>query len=324
MESISLTQGPDTTSKSQERLSFGPELAIAISMWFPHWHPGELRPEDRIGIKESKVRGDAALETFKIAAGMGCQIVAVDGGSSPEFLDELTKLGIEIEPQRGKGYSAGRRQSYEAAGKLPGVKVILSTEAEKPSMLLDCLSQEAVQLITDGKADLVIFKRDEESWKTLPTEQAAAEQRSIRVWNKMLRDHGLLDKNDEDLDAWFGPRLINPKIINLFIKRYKFNKRLKDDQNAYNLDELLVPDEWVNSLFFPIIAALQNKLRVRSVTVPYKHPLEQTKSEIGTQKFIDRRRKQYVNIIALTIHYIRMMQGDTRKGRLMSHDAPHT
>ncbi len=302
-------------SPVSEKLKFGPELAISIAMSFPLWYPGETRQGDKLEVLQSKIRGDAALETFREATQMGCQIVAVDYKSSSEFLDEVAKLGIKVEEQREDGYSAGRRQSYETASKHPGVKVILSTEAEKPSMLT-CLSPEAIRLITDGEADVVIFKRSEESWRSVPREQRDTEQRGVRLWNQILRVHGLLDPDAEDLDVWFGPRLIrnDPSILELFKRRYAFEVR--GSKKDLKLDHSLVPDEWVNALFFPVIASLQAKARVRSFTVPYQHPEAQTTMEEGNSEFIKKRKVQYRNVIALTIHYIRMLKKDNQKGRL--------
>lgn len=278
-------------------------VAVATITYFPGWYPGEARGGDL----KSKVRGDIGLKTLREAKEKGFQIVVVDGGSSDTFKRELENIGIAVQTQSERGYSAGRQQSYQEASKLDGVKVILSTEVEKFSIIHDCLSDELMRPVLEEEADIVVFKRDDESLKTFPKDQEKFERKANKLWNDIMRKHGILSEESEDLDIWFGPRLIrnDPRVVEPFLDTYEFEKKGK-------LGEIVDPSIWSNALFAPIAISLSEGLKIAGARVPYRHPPEQTQMENDDNSFTRLRETQYKNIIVSTMHLIRLLEGNPK------------
>lgn len=280
-------------------------FAIATITFFPGWYPGEVK---QTGDLLSKVRGDIGLKTLREAKEKGYQVIVVDGGSSNPFKEELIDIGILPQAQLEKGYSSARQQSYREASKLDGVKVILSTEAEKISAIHDCLTNEIMQPVLRGETDIIVFKRDRESFNTYPKDQAEYEQKANKLWNDIMKKHNLLAPSAEDLDVWFGPRLIrnDSHIVSLFLDKYNF------DRKGSKLDQIVDPSIYANSLFFPITVALRDGLRVSSAVVPYRHPSSQTQMENEDIKFRRIRDVQYKNIIVATMHLVRLLENNPK------------
>ena len=214
-----------------------------------------------------------------------------------------------------KGMSAGRRQALEMASEFEDAKVVCWTEPEKISIINDCLPEATIPILTD-EADIIIPKRDEQAFKTYPSQQAAYEQKANKLWNEILKKHSLLSEDAEDLDVWIGPRFIknDKEILQLFLDKYEFQKR------DLKVDDIVEPELWPNALFLPIIAALKKGLRVKSVDVEYRHPTEQTQSEENNETFNRKRDIQLKNIIITTMHFIRMLENNP-KSRLFKKDA---
>lgn len=281
-------------------------VAVATTTFYPRWYPGEIQDHDLT----DKVRGDLALKLIKEAAGKGYQIALVDGGSSQEFLSEVGLMNVVVRPELERGMSASRRQAFEAARILKGVKVICWTEPEKISIIRDCLPN-AVLPILNGEADIVVPARNDLSFQSYPDYQAEEEKRANREWNAILKARGFLPKDDPDLDVWFGPKFFRnaPEILRLFLDKYEFRKR------DLPLDKIIDPELWPNATFLPIVAALHRGFQVKSVPVPYIHPKEQTEIEINNPLFVRKRDIQRKNIIVNTIHFIKMLQNNQR-GRM--------
>lgn len=275
-------------------------VAIATTTMYPKWYVGELRP----GVDEvDKIRGDLAIETVTVATQFGYQVVVVDGGSSPDFNEQVETLGIKVLGQSRLGMSAGRQEAFEEASQLPGVEIICWTEPEKFSFVKDGVA-EAVGPILNKEADVVIPKRDEAAFKTYPAYQAEYEQRANRVWNNVLRSSGYLTER-ENFDVWFGPRVFrnDPELLKLFLRNYSFKER------GLKIDEVVKPDLWPNATFIPVVAALAEGYKVKSVGVTYEHPQAQTVIEQDSAVFRQKRDRQYKGIVLATIHYIRMLAG---------------
>lgn len=281
-------------------------VALATITFFPGWQPGEVSQGQDM---ESKIRGDIGLQTLREAKENGYQVLVVDGGSSNSFKEALTNLGVVVRPQLKKGYSAGRQQSYTEASQLDGAKIILSTEAEKFSVIHDCLFDDAIKPLLQGDADIVLLKRDEQAFATYPPEQVVFEKKANKLWNDIMKKHGLLFKDAEDLDIWFGPRLFrnDPAIVNYFLQNYAFEKR-----DGNKLDQITEPSTWSNALFLPIAVALHDGAGVGSFTVPYRHPTTQTAMESHDSKFIRRRDVQYKSILRSTMHLIRLLEANPK------------
>lgn len=278
-------------------------IAIATTTFYPTWGPGETE-----SLSPDKVRGDLALDTIREALRKGFQVCVVDGGSSKGFRNAVSELGVGIVSEEEKGMSGSRRQTIETASYLEKAKVICWTEPEKVSIVRDCLPEAAMPILR-GEADIVVPSRSDESFATYPKYQVKFEKRANRLWNNILRSRGLLPEDSPDIDAWVGPRFIrnHPLIIDLFLKRYSAVK------GERKLDEITDPELWPDATFLPLVAALKQGYRVKSVQVPYRHPEVQTTTEEDSESFRRKRDVQRKNIIVSTIHYIRMLEGDPRK-----------
>lgn len=282
-------------------------IGIATATLYPDWHPGQT------ANSISQVRGNIAINFVKEVKSAGYQIVVVDGGSSNEFKSELADLGIQVQPEQQKGMSPGRRQALKDVSNLPNVEVICWSEPEKVSFIRDCMSQSVIPILT-GTADLVIPKRDEQSFSTYPDYQIHFEEKTNRAWNNILRAHHLLHPDSEDLDFCFGPRLFKntPLVRELFMKAFNFSQR------GLALDRIINPELWPDVSLLPIVSALHKGLRVVSMTVPYRHPEEQTRTETAMN---DPRRKvdiQYKNAVVSLIEYIRLLESKTDKPSRLS------
>lgn len=275
------------------------EVGIASTTFYPAWYPGEAGNNP----SADKIRGDIALTTFGEAHGQGYQAVVVDGGSSPEFREALGKTGVAIESEKQRGMSASRRQAFESVSALDDVSIICWTEPEKISIVRDCMPY-AVRPIVDGEADIVVPGRDKEALATYPAYQVEFETTSNRIWNNILRRHGLLPQDAPDLDAWIGPRLFrnDPEIAKLFETKYEY---VADTQSGLKKD---TPELWPNALFLPLVAALKQGYRVIGVDVPYRHPAEQTDLERDNEAFRQKRAFQQATILKTTVHFVRLLE----------------
>ena len=164
-------------------------------------------------------------------------------------------------------------------------------------------------LSLNNEADIVVPRRTDVSFKTYPDYQVRSEQKANRLWNDILRARGLLAKDSEDLDVWFGPKFFrnNPELVKLFLNKYEFIK------GKTKLHKIVRPELWPNAIFLPVVAALHRGFRVKSVDVPYVHPSQQTAIEVDSPEFVRRRDVQRKNIIISTIHFIRLLEADPRK-----------
>ena len=84
-------------------------------------------------------------------------------------------------------------------------------------MVSDCIQLASLPILKND-VDIVVPKRNEESFSTYPKLQAEQEQKANKLYNQILRSHGLLKDNDPDLDFWFGQRFFanKPQIRELF------------------------------------------------------------------------------------------------------------
>ena len=305
-----------TQQKETEKLT-PYDIGIATTTIYPTWEP---LPEDSTRNVDdiNGVRGDLALQTIKKAVENGFQIVVIDNPkSSVAFKQALEALAVDqpnlhiYQEEDISTMSAGRRQAMKDVSALD-VKVIAWTEPEKISMI-DNLMQSAQSLLTED-VDIVVPKRDEIAFSTYPTYQADWEKRANTEFNRLLRNHGLLPDDTEDLDAWIGPRLIknNLNILKLFLHTWELEQT---DPKADN--GKLDPELWPNAIFLPLVAALwRDKLlgqapRVKSVAIDYRHPAEQTRIEKDSDMLQAKREQQFKNIIGATEALIHVFQYDS-------------
>lgn len=111
-------------SADTERISYGDQIVVATNCLYRNYSPSKERVEgDTDGI-----RGDLTLATIGIAINSGIQVIAADGGSSPDFLSVLEQFqnrGLTLLKSTIPGRAPQRRKAFEAATILPNSKVIV-------------------------------------------------------------------------------------------------------------------------------------------------------------------------------------------------------
>lgn len=270
---------------------------ITTSTRYPNW--GEKNSRDN--SKSSQLRGNLTLEMVEESRKKGFSVTIVDGGSGDKFIKNAKESGADVYDQQYPGMSPGRREAFSISASNSKCKYICWLEPEKVSIVKDCLPQ-AIYLISTGDADIIVPKRDEKSFSTYPDYQVAYEKKANSMWNRLLRKHGLLGENDEDLDVWFGPKFFrNDKtLVGFFLSRYEFG------QNIPKFLENVKPEDWANATFLAIPAALRAGYKIKSVEVPYIHPPEQTNLERDSVEFKRKRQYQLKSIIAVTNEFLKL------------------
>lgn len=301
--------------KSEAEFEMKPEsIAVVLTTSYPHWYPGEIRSVS----DTDKVRGNLALDSIAAGVKNGFRVVVGDVYSSSEFLDELTKypeITFFIREEEARG--AGRRQGYLIASALEGVKGILRPEAEKASIVSDFAPQIMAPILR-GEADIVAPKRNDGIWRlTHPEYMWKSEMRANKKYNQILHQMCLLPK-DISLEWFFGPVAFanTPEVLGLFMEKYEFASLSK-----YEARISPAPEDWSNSMLFPVVKALYLGLRVLSVEVPFEYPPTQRENEEtaisgSVEKFLDKRNKQRLMIVTELIHLIRHLQASP-KNRLV-------
>lgn len=276
-------------------------IAFALITFYPKWHKGGLR-----SIADTdKIRGDLALEFIHKATEKKFQVVVVDGKSSRGFKNELRKFpNIRFTGRNGFKRSPAKRKAFKIASGLPDVKVIIATEAEKVS-LIDS-AQTIAKPILDGKADIVIPRRNEKLFKeTFPDYMFESETEGNKLYISELKSRGI--SVDENLDLFFGPRAFsnNPKVLNLFFKK-SFSEFTDEKKSKQYFD----PEEYANAQFFPVVYALKKNLKVLDIEIPFKYPEIQKKNETqGARVFFEEKRKsQKMGILLELMHLLNFLK----------------
>ena len=278
-------------------------VVLVVITYYSKWYRGKLR-----SLKHTdKVRGDLAIEFFQEAIKRGYQVVVADGKSSKTFRKTISQMpGLHLIKRRSAKRAVAKRQAILKAAKLPGVKVIIATEPEKISLLTDCLPQ-LVNPVINGDADIVIPKRENSLFqKTFPKYMYQSETEGNKLYNEILRTHGLLDDR-EDFDIFFGPRVFanSPKIVRLFTKKFK----LKISKKAY-LESYFDIDAYSSTLYFPVVIALKKRYKVKSVEVPFSYPKIQKDNEDKGSKehFAEKRRFQRISILVELLYFMNFIK----------------
>lgn len=294
---------------------FKPEsIAVVLTTFYPQWYKGELK-----SISDTdKVRGDLALQTIAGGTEKGYSIVVGDAESSPEFITELGRIpDITFFKREEVARGVGRRQGYLKAKQIDGIKGILRVEAEKVSVVSK-LTSRIMGPILRGEADIVVPMRNDDIWRlTHPAYMRASEIRANKKYNDILHIVGLLSQ-DVSLEWFFGPVAFanKPEILDLFLEKYEFTSFSK-----YEAGISLSPEDWSNSMLFPVVKALYLGLKVISVEIPFEYPSTQRQNEEtavagSLDKFIAKRNHQRQKILTELIHFIRLLQANP-KSRLV-------
>lgn len=276
-------------------------IAITTGTFYSNWYKGKLK-----NIKDTdKVRGDLALEFIKKSIKLGYQTVVVDVLSNKYFLKRLAGItGLTLIKK--KVYmkrSPSRRLAFKTASHLSGVSVIIYIDPEKISLLKSVV--KIVKPIFSNKAVIAVPKRQDKLFReTYPIFQYKSEVDANLEYNHILKAVGLLSKKSQDLDLFFGPKAFrnNKKMLNLFLRKYSFK----------NQDTYFDPEDYSNAIFFPVILALNKKLKVESVTVDFSYPKLQKQNETSYFKvFKEKRENQKESILMDLKNLLRFLGKDT-------------
>lgn len=304
--------------ESVERLERHSEIAFVGTTQYRNYSSEENNSDS--------IRGNIALEQMRRLKNEGFRIILIDSESSREFVNKITELEIEIIPQdpNDSSLSSAKRKGFEKASQVNGVKFIITTEVEKPwsSEALDKL----VEPLRNNQADMTIPSRcenptSEEQLRDFcgyPPEQARYEALGNKTMNDTLHQAGLLDPAI-NLDLYNGTRAFRntPEILELMSKKFSItniNNWLYDqfiilnpETTDYNKDIFKEWDKWFAALFSPPPALLIQGFKIRSILIPYKHPLEQTAIETGSNFFTQKRVEQFFKIVWPFNEYVRLL-----------------
>lgn len=280
-------------------MEYPASIATVSLTYYPKWYRGPLR-----SIKHTdKIRGDLAIEFAKKATEKGYQVVLVDGQSTNTFKKDISSVkGVHLIKRRARKRSPNRRLGITFASKIPGIKAIILTEAEKVSLLNSV--EEIVAPILNNQADLVIPKREEKLFKqSYPDYQYSSEVEGNHISNEALRSYGLLNSDEKDLDLFFGPRVFrNDKpSLGLFMKQYHIGTR-----NISFPKEFFDAEEYSNAQFFPVVLGLKKKNKIISVEIPFNYPKTQKQNEEKgeVELFIEKRKAQRLGLIVELLHFL--------------------
>ena len=297
---------------------------------------------ERDATNADATRGHLVLENVKKLLSWGYQVVIIDGGSNPAFIEALQRLTsddtdltprltVHVDPE-GNSLSKAQRKGYEVASTLSGAKVIMTTQPEKPFSYKDM--RKFTLPILHNEADMVIPYR-KSGLKDYPPEQRYFELAGNVAMSDALRQigyHWTTKGHDDYLDIYNGTRIVknDPELLQLLSVNYDesmldFYSRLPtDEEHTTILKQFLQeaqargedippyesarsyfsPDKWFAALYGPVAAFAVHGKRILSVDTRYKHPKEQTKQETGNPAFDRKRYQQYMAIVPYFYDYL--------------------
>lgn len=226
---------------------------VVVATTTRYEHPDDLR-----------VRLACAMLATARAAGV--PVVVVDESSDAVHDVLLAAGGRIVRPPhpltRGSSRRYALRLAGETAGDLPRSATVWM-EPEKEPLIRQLRS--LCGPIVAGEADLVIPERTAEGLRSYPPVQAALECAGNAIFEHLT---------GRFLDLWFGPRAMNATARQYFL--------------AYAGE---YGDAW-EAIFIPVLRAIHDGLRVRSLPVSYQHPSEQTAAEDDVATGIVKRLQQ--------------------------------
>lgn len=283
------------------------KVVVATTTFNPKWYPGELNWKMGQEVTPDvvhKVRGDLSIETTTIAAEKSVNVVVVDGGDeSHPFRQALSRPFVQVYNETDRGMSPSRQQAFRLALTMEQSEAFLWVEPEKRSMTKDSLEPMMDPLLS-GEADVTIPERDAASFASYPDYQVDEEQESNYCWNQMLKEQGILQYEHPGYDVWHGPKGFHRRASGLFLRKYK---------STSPEDKLVTPQLYGNAIFIPVIAALAEGYRVKSVPVSYQHPEIQTKIEADSDEFRAKRKFQQDSILETSKEYLAFIRGEKSK-----------
>jgi len=217
-----------------------------------------------------RVRVKCILKTLKEAIKHDYEVVLVDGGSPPEFIEDMEALGVRVHRQHTPGMGNGCRETLRLAQEI-AVDGQANVWIEPEKYPLVSKLGPAVAKFEDEQLDMLLLKRT--SLASYPPEQAMAYQ-MIALATKYLT--GI------DSDFGWGPMILSKRAVQYFLD-YKSN----------------YGDLW-DSIHCPKLSIIKEGLPWKITSVDYVHPPEQTAAETGIE-LIPKRIRQMDQLVQAII-----------------------
>lgn len=192
-------------------------------------------------------RSELAEKTIQALIDNKYKVVVLDGGSHKNFLQKIQQYEINLFKQKKKGLGFAKREVIQAAYN-EGGEIILQMEPEKVDLVRHI--KDLLQPFSEQSTDMVVPKRA--SLDSYPVVQQHAE---------LLTNIFCRELTGNSLDMSFGPTLFRRGIAKYYLE--------------YNG---IYGDTW-DALHIPILMALKDGKNIKSITIQYNHPQEQTKLE---------------------------------------------
>ena len=264
--------------------------------------------------EEGNLRKGLANNFFEEALTRGYPVVAVDGGTEDgKYLEELKDLGVHAFPETLHGLGGSRREAMNYATQIAkenGQKYLVWSEPEKVDFVRLISSLEDEMESTGAK--IIVPKR--KSLEGYPS----AQQNSEQFGNQLHTDAGYLSSDGLSLDTFFGPKIWEVNLNNIFqrfgkkdISRYlaemRKNSTKVSKQEIENAQTYLMRTDHAQHM--PICSAsLDDSIKVLSLSVDYEHPKTQTILEEKNQEKFNQKRLIQLNALNEQFQLVKYMQ----------------
>lgn len=284
------------------------KVGIVLATSYSKWYPG---PVHKISDTD-KVRGDLALSFIRKAVRAGVKVSMSDWKSAPRFLMEATHSDmLHLIKRKTEKRSAAVREGIKYFAEFDTIEAILLTEPEKVS-LLDSLDILIKPIMHEGAHIVVPMRESSRFEHSYPQYQYESEIEGNIIYNRILKEQGIIKEDHPDFDFFFGPRVIANVIPvrELFLKKYHLESVDLDVNKSY-----FDTDEYSNSNYFPVVTALHKKMKVVSIEIPFVYPPTQKANEqsLGAkEKFIEKRNTQRLGLTVELMHFVSYLKKRVR------------
>ncbi len=190
------------------------------------------------------------------AAKKGYSVVVVDTSTNRITKKCLFQAKVVIVPGSRLRLGGGQRWTFFSAEEIAaetGARIFVWLKPEQQSMV-DSI-EKFVEPIVNNRADIVIARRSEKSWRTHPEWRRDHERRINAVYNELMLKYVVAD----NFDPTFGPIAFRLEFLMFFVMT-----------NARKIESEL-PDEYV-PYYAPVIAGMRGGARLEAVDFDYKYP----------------------------------------------------
>jgi hypothetical protein len=206
------------------------------------------------------LRFKLTINSVDKCVGLGYTVVIVDGSPVPEIADTLREHGAIVYKQQTLGMGPARREAVfyalENCKKL-GIKVIMFTEPEKDDFVR--FAAETVMPILDGRADIVMSRRTEESRISYPLFQQEQELIMSAAYADAM--------NMPEIKTYLGPIAFSLETAGKYI--------ILQNPKDYGIEDTYV------QMYAPILARKDGVRIFASDEFDFRYPPEQRAEEEG-------------------------------------------